>query len=103
MLPAPAKSSETGAILLLISGHTEHLWILVTNVFVEARKNLKLGLGIGLLRSKSPVLQQLSKIGSRSWLRSPKRKSFVVSIRKPMSESFELIPKREHLSKRLQS
>src|SRR6266404_3098523 len=27
MLPAPAKSSETRAILLLISGHTEHLWI----------------------------------------------------------------------------
>jgi hypothetical protein len=29
MLPVPAKSSETGAILLLISGHSEHLWILI--------------------------------------------------------------------------
>jgi hypothetical protein len=33
----PAKSSETRAILLLISGHTEHLWILVKNVIVKAR------------------------------------------------------------------
>src|SRR5712671_5108945 len=44
-----------------------------------------------------------SKIRSRNWLRSPKRKSFVVNIRKPMSESFGLIPKREHLSTRLQN
>jgi hypothetical protein len=38
MLPVPAKSSESRAILLLISGHTEHPWILVKNVFVKARK-----------------------------------------------------------------
>jgi protein-S-isoprenylcysteine O-methyltransferase Ste14 len=38
-----------------------------------------------------------------SWLRSLKRKSLVVHIRKPTSESFELTPKREHLLLRLQS
>ena len=43
------------------------------------------------------------KIRSRNWLKNPKRKSFVVTIRKPTSESFGLIPKREHLSTRLQS
>jgi hypothetical protein len=37
MLPVPAKSSATRAILLLISGHSEHLWILVKNVVVKAR------------------------------------------------------------------
>jgi hypothetical protein len=41
MLPVPAKSSETRAILLLISGHTEHRWILVKNVVVKARKTSK--------------------------------------------------------------
>src|SRR6267142_1629356 len=58
---------------------------------------------IELLRSKGPMLQPPSKIRSRNWLRSPKRKSFVVNIRKPMSESFGLIPKPERLSTRLQS
>jgi hypothetical protein len=48
-----------------------------------------MSLGIGLLRSKSPVLQPAFKIRSRSWLRNLKRKSLVVRIRKPMSESFE--------------
>jgi hypothetical protein len=57
MLPVPVKSSETRAILLLISGHTEHLWIPSKNVFVKARKT-KMSLGIGWLRSKSPVLQR---------------------------------------------
>src|SRR4030088_996177 len=67
------------------------------------RGRLKKSRGIGLLRSKSSVLQRTSKIRSRSWLRSPKRKSLVVNIRKPMSESFELIPKPKPPSTRLQS
>jgi hypothetical protein len=40
-LPVPAKSSETRAILLLISGHAEHLWIRIEIVFVKARKTSK--------------------------------------------------------------
>jgi hypothetical protein len=58
MLPVPAKSSETRAILLLIFGHTEHLGIRVKNVFVKARKTSKMSLGIELLRSNFSVLQQ---------------------------------------------
>jgi hypothetical protein len=58
MLPVPAKSSETRAILLLISGHSEHLWIQIKNAFVKARKTSKMSLSIGLLRSKSLVLQR---------------------------------------------
>jgi hypothetical protein len=41
MLPVPAKSSETRAILLLVLGHTEHLWIRSKNVFVKARTTSK--------------------------------------------------------------
>ena len=37
----PAKSSETRAILLLILGHTEHLWIQIKIVFVKARMSSK--------------------------------------------------------------
>src|SRR5258705_6838642 len=77
---------------------------LVTNVFVKARKTLKnepehriVAKHLSCATTGSP------KSGVRSWLRSLKRKSLVVSIRKPMSESFELIPKREHLSTRSQS
>jgi hypothetical protein len=104
MLPVPAKSSETRAILLLILAHTEHLWIQIKNVFVKARKTSKINLVIEWLRSTFPVLQPtVPKSGVEKWLRSPKRKSLVVSIRKPMSEGFELTPKREHLSTRLQS
>jgi len=54
----PAKSSETRAILLLILGHTEHLWIQIKIVFVKARKTSKMSLGIELLRSKFPMLQR---------------------------------------------
>jgi hypothetical protein len=62
MLPVPAKSSETRAILLLISSDTEHLWIRITNLLVDAGKTQKI-IGIGLLLSKSPVLQPRSKTG----------------------------------------
>jgi len=41
----PAKSSETRAILLLILGHTEHLWIQIKIVFVKARMSSKEELG----------------------------------------------------------
>jgi hypothetical protein len=43
---------------LLILGHTRHLWIQIKNVFVKARKTSKMRQSIGLLRSKSPVLQR---------------------------------------------
>jgi hypothetical protein len=89
--------------LLLISGHTEHLWIRIKIVFGKARKSSKMSLGIGLLRRKSPVLQRTSKIRSINWLRSRKIKSRVVNIQRPMFGIFELIPKRERLSIRLQS
>jgi hypothetical protein len=62
MLPVPAKSSETRAILLLNSGDTEHLWIRITNMLVSAKKAQK-SIGIGLLLSKSPVLKPRSKTG----------------------------------------
>jgi hypothetical protein len=58
MLPVPAKSSETRAILLLIAGIPSHVWIQVRNVFVKSGNNLKMGMGIELLRSKVPVLQR---------------------------------------------
>jgi len=41
MLPVPAKSSETRAILLLVSGETEHLWIRIENVVVKVRATSK--------------------------------------------------------------
>jgi len=41
----PAKSSETRAILLLILGHTEHLWIQIKNVIVKARMSSKKEIG----------------------------------------------------------
>jgi len=44
-LPVPAKSSETRAILLLILGHTEHLWIQIKIVFVKARMPSKKEIG----------------------------------------------------------
>ena len=102
MLPVPAKSSERRAIFLLVSGHAEHL----AGVRVEM-SSLNRGKPQNKHRRRI-VAKQISattnfKIRSRAWLRSPKRKSFVVNIRKPMLESFELIPKQGHLSVRLQS
>jgi hypothetical protein len=59
----PAKSSETRAILLLILGHTEHLWIQIKIVFVKARMSSKIA-RIELLRNKFPMLQPLPKSGA---------------------------------------
>jgi hypothetical protein len=102
-LPGPAKSSETRAILLLILGHTEHLWIQIKIVFVKARMFSKKSSDRIVAKQIPYATTTPSKIRSRNWLRSRKRKSLVVNIRKPMSESFGLIPKQEHLSTRLQS
>jgi hypothetical protein len=63
MLPVPAKSSETRAILLLISGRIEPLWIENENVFVKAGKISKMSLSIGLLRSTAPCYNELAKSG----------------------------------------
>lgn len=40
-LPVPAKSSETRAILLLISSGTRHLRIRIENILIKARKTSK--------------------------------------------------------------
>jgi hypothetical protein len=91
----PAKSSETRAILLLIFGDTEHLWIQIKIVFAKAKMSSKKSSDRIVAKQISYATTTPSKIRSRNWRRSPKRKSFVVNIRKPMSESFGLIPKRE--------
>jgi hypothetical protein len=41
MLPVLPKSSETRAILLLVSGEIEHLWIRIENVVVKVRATSK--------------------------------------------------------------
>jgi hypothetical protein len=56
--PVPAKSSESRAILLLILGHTEHLWIRVKIVFVKARKTSKESLASNHCAASSLLLQQ---------------------------------------------
>src|ERR1700694_2498934 len=58
MLPVPAKSSKTRAILLLISAHTEHLWIPVKNVFVKAKKTAKMSLASDCFPSPAPIARR---------------------------------------------
>jgi hypothetical protein len=62
-----------------------------------------MSMGIRLLRSRYPVATTNFQNQEQKLAKKSKRKSLVVSIRKLMSESFELIPKPEHLSTRLQS
>jgi hypothetical protein len=69
----PAKSSETRAILLLISGHTEHLWIQIKIVFVKARMSSKIA-RIELLRSKFRMLQPPSKNQEQKLAKKSKKK-----------------------------
>jgi hypothetical protein len=69
----PAKSSETRAILLLISGHTEHLWIQIKIVFVKARMSSKRA-WIELLRSKFRMLQPPSKNQEQKLAKKSKKK-----------------------------
>ena len=69
----PAKSSETRAILLLILGHTEHLWIQIKIVFVKARMSPKRA-RIELLRSKFRMLQPPSKNQEQKLAKKSKKK-----------------------------
>jgi hypothetical protein len=69
----PAKSSETRAILLLILGHTEHLWIQIKIVFVKARMSSKIA-RIELLRSKFRMLQPPSKNQEQKLAKKSKKK-----------------------------
>ena len=69
----PAKSSETRAILLLILGHTEHLWIQIKIVFVKARGPQKRA-RIELLRSKFRMLQPPSKNQEQKLAKKSKKK-----------------------------
>ena len=69
----PAKSSETRAILLLILGHIEHLWIQIKIVFVKARMSSKRA-RIELLRSKFPMLQPPSKNQEQKLAKKSKKK-----------------------------
>jgi len=57
----PAKSSETRAILLLILGHTEHLWIQIKIVFVKARMSSKKELGSNCCEANSLCYNPLPK------------------------------------------
>jgi hypothetical protein len=73
MLPVPAKSSETRAILLLISGHTEHLWIRIEIFFIRARTILKRAWLQIVAKQTSCATTRLFEIRSRNWLKNPKK------------------------------
>src|SRR5436305_1497652 len=87
MLPVPGKVERKESNLLACYRHMEHLWIRVE------MSSLNRGKPQNKPRHRI-VAKQISattnfKIRSSTWPRIPKRKSFVVSIRKPMLESFE--------------
>jgi hypothetical protein len=87
----PAKSSETRAILLLILGHTEHLWIQIKIVFVKARMPSKKELGSNCCEqipyATTPFQNQEQKLAKKSKKKIARREYSKADVRELRAHS----------------
>jgi len=83
----PAKSSETRAILLLISGHTEHLWIQIKIVFVKARMSSKKEMGSNCSYATTPFQNQEQKLAKKSKKKVARRQYSKADVRELRAHS----------------
>jgi hypothetical protein len=91
MPPVPAKSSETRAILLLISSDTEHLWISIKNILVNARKTSKRSCASECCQADflcyNPVPKQEWKLAKKSKKKIARREYSKANVRELRAHS----------------